>query len=119
MSVSSDQFIGYTVTLKEDLTSDDFDFYDDFTTKYTEYDQYIGKEKVLLVVDGMNGLYARLVFVDTCIKDSWANENDYIVLRNSPIPEEVYDALNKPYKLMYGKDLDKTLIEYATWFHCH
>ena len=118
MSVSSEMYIGYTVNLKADLTSKDFDFYEDFTTKYKEYDQYEGDGKVLLIVDGMSGTYARLIFIDEHFQDSWSEEKDYIVLRNSPVPEEVYNELNKPYKFMYGKDLDKDLIEYALWFHC-
>lgn len=30
--------------------------------------------------------------------------------------EKMYEQLNKAYKLMYNKNLDKTLIEYALWF---
>lgn len=119
MSVSSEQYIGYTVTLKTDLKHEDFDFFDDFTSKHNEYDYYRGKGKVLLIVDGMSGTYARLVYIRNCIKDCWANDEDYIHLeKNNLIPDVVYDELNKPYKLMYGKDLDKDLIEYALWFHC-
>ena len=119
MSVSSEQYIGYTVNLKTDLKSEDFDFFGDFTTKYEEYDQYKGKGKVLLIVDGMCGTYARLIFIDKCLQESWSEDEDYIVLRSSPVPEEVYSELNKPYKILYGKDLDRDLIEYALWFHCH
>lgn len=120
MSVSSEQYIGYTVNLKTDLKSDDFDFFDDFTTKYPVYDYYYDdKGKVLLIVDGMSGTYARLIFIEKCITDSWNDEEDYIVLNNSVVPEDVYKELNRAYKTMYDKDLDKNLIEYALWWHCH
>ena len=118
MGVGSEQYIGYTVNLKTDLESEDFDFFDDFTTKHNEYDYYRSEGKVLLIVDGMSGTYARLIFIDKCLQDSWSDDQDYVVLRSSPVPEEVYNELNKPYKLMYGTDLDKDLIEYALWFHC-
>ena len=118
MGVSSEQYIGYTVNLKTDLKSEDFDFFEDFTTKHPEYDYYKGKGKVLLIEDGMSATYARLIFVDKCLQDSWSDDEDYVVLRRSPVPEEVYNELNKPYKLMYETDLDKDLIEYALWFHC-
>lgn len=121
MSVSSEQYIGYVVNLKTDLNGEDFDFFEDFTTRHKEYDYYNGerKGKVLLIVDGMSATYARLVYMDKCIVNSWSDEEDYIILNNSTVYDEVYDALNKPYKLMYGKDLDKDMIEYALWFHCH
>ena len=121
MSVRSEQYIGYTVNLKTDLKHEDFDFFDDFTTKHKEYDYYNDerKGKVLLIVDGMSATYARLVYIEKCIVDSWSDEEDYIVLNKAAIPEEVYDELNKPYKIMYGKELDRDSVEYALWFHCH
>lgn len=119
MSVSSEQYIGYTVNLKTDLKSEDFDFFEDFTTKHPEYDYYKGNGKVLLIEDGMSGTYARLIYIDKHIANSWNDEEDYIVLNNSIVPDEIYTELNKPYKIMYGKDLDKNLIEYALWWHCH
>jgi hypothetical protein len=120
MSVDCTGYIGYTVTLKENLNSDDFDFFNDFEDEHGEYSQWDfkskTKERVRLVVDGMSGDFARLIFVDDIIEDSWMDGKDYFALRSSAIPNDVYDELNKAYKLMYNKDLDKTLIEYALWF---
>ena len=69
-----------------------------------------------LVVDGMSGDFARLIFVEDKIEDCWVDGKDYFALKSGDIPDNVYDELNKAYQLMYGKELDKSLIEYALWF---
>ena len=116
MSVSCEAYIGYTVPLKKNLNSKDFDFFEDFIINHEEYNQYDCKGKVLLVVGGMNGMYARFVYVDEHIEECWVEGKDYFPLRNQSIPDNVYEELNKAYKSMYGKDLDKSLVEYALWF---
>lgn len=117
MSVSCEAYIGYTVTLKQDLNSDDFDFFEEFIEKHNEYNQYDCKDKVLLVVDGMCGEYARLIFVNEHIKECWIEGKDYFPLKNSSAtPNNVYEELNKAYKTMYGGELGESLIEYALWF---
>ena len=119
MSVDCEAFIGYTITLKEALSHEDFDFFAKFTNKHNEYNQWNhdSKSKVKLYQDGMNGLYARLVYIDEHIEECWITGKDYFPLRSKSIPNDIYDELNKAYKLMYKKDLDKNLIEYSLWFH--
>lgn len=116
MSVDCRGYVGYTVTLKTNLKSADYRFFDDFEETHGEYNLYDCKGKVSLVVDGMNGEYARLIFVEHKIEDCWINGKDYFALQSQSVPDNVYDELNKAYKLMYNKDLDKSLIEYALWF---
>lgn len=117
MSVDCRAFIGYTVTLKEYLNSNDFDLFEDFQEHHSEYNQYDCKGKVLFVVDGMCGDYARFVFVDECIEECWIEGKDYFPLKSqSTAPDTVYEELNKAYKSLYDKELDKALIEYALWF---
>lgn len=116
MSVSCEAYIGYTVTLKKNLNSEDFDFFDDFIENHKEYNQYDCKGKVLLVVDGMNGDYARLVYVDEHIEECWVEGKTYFPLKKIPIAENAYDELSKAYKVMYGEELDIDMIEYAIWF---
>ena len=116
MSVDCEAFIGYTVTLKKDLKGEDFEFFCSFGDEHPEYNQYDCKGKVLLVTDGMCGDYARLIFVDEHIEECWIEGKDYYPLKSQSIPDDVYDELNKAYKLVYGKDLDKDLVEYALWF---
>ena len=120
MSVDCTGYIGYTVTLKRALDSDDFDFFNDFDDEHGEYSQWDfknkTKERTRLVVDGMNGDFARLIYVEHKIEDCWINGKDYFTLKGVPIPNDVYDELNKAYKLMYNKELDKSSVEYALWF---
>ena len=119
VSVDCTGYVGYTVTLKRDLNSDDFDFFNDFEDEHKEYSMWEHKkptEKVRLVIDGMSGDFARLIFVDEKIEDCWIDGKDYFALRSQAVPDDVYEQLNKAYKLMYSKDLDKSLIEYALWF---
>ena len=119
MSVRCEAFIGYTVTLKTNLKSDDWELIEEFEEKHNEYDFYNYREregKVLLVVDGMNGLYARFVYVDEHIEECWIDGKDYFPLRSQSVPNDIYEKINKAYRDMYGKDLDKGLIEYALWF---
>ena len=116
MSVSCEAYVGYTVTVKENLKGEDFEFFGNFSDEHTEYNQYDCKGKVLLVVDGMCGEYARLVFVDEHIRECWIEGKDYFSLKYPPVPDNVYEELNKAYSLLYGKELDKRLIDYAFWF---
>ena len=116
MSVDCEAYIGYTVTLKTDLDSDDFEFFDDFQEAHSEYNQYDCKGKVSLVVDGMCGEYARLMFVDEKINECWVEGKDYYALKSPSVPDNVYAELNKAYQLMYGRELDIGQIEYALQF---
>lgn len=116
MSVDCEAYIGYTVTLKTNLSGKDFDFFSEFKETHTEYNQYDCKGKVLLVVDGMCGGYARFIFVDEHIKECWIDGKDYFALKSPSVPNNVYEELNLAYETMYGKELDASLIEYALWF---
>ena len=125
MSVSTERIIGFTVTLKKDLKNTDFEFFENIEEKYKEFAyggehcQYRMKPNtVALVVDGMNGDYARLVYVENVKKVYSAyDEGPYTLLRQTEIPEEVYNELNIAYKKIYEIPLDKKLIEYALWYH--
>lgn len=108
MSVDCELYIGYTVNLKNDLDCEDFDFFDNFGN----YNKFNCEGKVILLVDGMNGGYARIIFVDKKIDDIWECD-DYYKLRKGNIPDEVYNEMNKLYTAMYEKELDKDLIEYG------
>ena len=112
MSVDCTIYIGYTVNLKSNLNAEDFDFFDD----YGKYNLYDCEGKVLLLLDGMRGCYARIIFVDKKIDDIW-NCDDYYRLRAGSIPDDVYNEMNKVYTEMYKKELDKELIEYGMNVH--
>lgn len=109
MSVSCEAYIGYTVTLATDLTEKDFEFF------YNVEDIEL-PNRVQLIVDGMCGHYARLIYVDRVL-DCWCDDVEYLPLRPEKLTIEIYDALNKVYRQMYHKDLYEEGIEYALSFH--
>lgn len=65
MSVSVDKYFGWTIDLKTDLNCNDFDFYHKFIDKHPNLDQWKNcmPNEIKLILDGMNGLFARLVYV--------------------------------------------------------
>jgi hypothetical protein len=112
MSVDCTLYIGYTVNLKNNLNAEDWDFFDDFDG----YSRCDCEGEVILLLDGMGSSYARIIFVDKKIDDVW-DCDDYYKLRAENIPNDVYNEMNKLYMDMYGKELDKELIEYGLIVH--
>ena len=125
MGVDIERIIGFTVKLKEDLSHNDFEFFENVEEKYKEF-AYGGENSqfnmksnaVALVVDGMNGNYARLVYVENVkrVYDAY-DEDPYTLLRPIEIPEEIYNELNIAYQKIYETPLDKKLIEHSLWYH--
>ena len=111
MSISCEAYIGYTVTLATDLTEEDFEFF------YKAEDIEL-PDRVQIIVDGMCGHYARLIYIDK-ILDCWCDEAEYFSLKtpSEEIPDNVFRALNKAYCALYKKLLNKKQIEYALSFH--
>ena len=109
MSISCEAYIGFTVTLKTNLTDEDYDF-------FNEAEDIDFPDRVQLIVDGMCGHYARLIYVDENF-DCWAEGKEYYALREESLTNYIYEALNAVYKKMYNKDLDTNKIEYALSFH--
>ena len=86
------QFVGYTVDVDKNLDSDKFEFYNYFDDKNPEY-RYDGKNpigKVLFIIDGYNGDFARIIKVldykEPCIE----NMSQY---KYSKYINEVYKCL--------------------------
>lgn len=109
MSVSCEAYIGYTVTLATNLKEEDFEFF------YQAEDIEL-PDRVQLIVDGMCGHYARLIYVDEII-DCWCDNKEYFALKSPNVNDKIYNALNLAYKALYNKDLDRESIEYALSFH--
>ena len=109
MSVSCEAYVGYTVTLKTNLKEEDFDFF------YDVEDIEL-PTRVQIIIDGMCGHYARLIYVDENF-DCWVDNREYYPLKSLTVTDEIYDKLNQVYKQMYNKDLDRESIEYALSFH--
>ena len=121
MSVDCELFIGYTVNLKNDLKREDFDFFDKCQIEHKIKDQFddLKNGEVYLVVDGMNGQYARLINLTAHKDNLWSADGkaDYEILNDGIIPKEVYEKLNDVYKKMYNEDLNIDRIEFASWLH--
>jgi hypothetical protein len=109
MSISCEAYVGFTVTLKTNLKEEDYDF-------FNEAEDIDFPDRVQLIVDGMCGHYARLIYVDENF-DCWVDDREYYPLKSLTVTDEIYDKLNQVYKQMYNKDLDRESIEYALSFH--
>ena len=127
MSVRCEMFLGWTVKLIEgDVSDNDFEFFKQLEEREPDFEVFKGKysvytdddTKVKLVVDGMNGLYVRLIYVhkNKSIYSS-GDEIDYEKLSNEQVPDDIYNELNECYKKIYNKDLEKDKVEYALWHH--
>lgn len=110
MSVSCEAYIGYTVTLATNLTEEDFEF-------FNSAEDIELPDRVQIIVDGMCGHYARLIYVDRVL-DCWCDEVEYLPLKCSKeIPTHIFIELNKAYCALYKRLLNKNQIEYALSFH--
>jgi hypothetical protein len=121
MSVESRIIIGHTINITYDLRQDDFRKCDAFISKYPELDEYTypwtSKEKqILMIADGMNGSYLRLVHVDKIIDGGNTGDEDWIDLPKPALPSrEVAERLASLYKEYTGRELTEKDIHYAMW----
>ena len=121
MSTSSRIIIGHTINITYDLRQDDFRKCDAFVSKYPELDEYNYRwnekeKKVLMIADGMNGSYLRLVHVDKIIDDGNTGDEDWVDLPKPALPSrEVAEKLAAIYKEYTGRDLTEKDIHYAMW----
>ena len=112
MSISCEAYLGYTVTLTTDLRAEDFEFF------YNAEDIEL-PDRVQLIVDGMCGHYARLIYVDR-VFDCWCDEIEYLPLKvPEEIPANIFRELNKAYCALCKRLLNTNQIEYALSFHCY
>jgi hypothetical protein len=121
MSVESRIIVGHTINITYDLRQDDFRKCDAFISKYPELDEYTypwsSKEKqILMIADGMNGSYLRLVHVDKIIDGGNTGDEDWIDLPKPALPSrEVAERLASLYKEYTGRELTEKDIHYAMW----
>lgn len=109
MSISCEAYIGYTVTLATDLTEEDFEFFDNV-------EDIELPDRIQIIVDGMCGHYARLIYVDR-VFDCWCDDAEYFVLKSPEVTDKIYHALNKAYYTLYKRILKRERVEYALSFH--
>lgn len=115
-------FIGLTVELAKDLKPDDFRKIDDFLNKHPELDEYVGdpnlEGRILLIHDGMDGDFARLVFVDKFRDDaSLGSSNEFIELAapNHMFNPEVISKMFDLYEDYTGSRPAISDFKYALW----
>lgn len=119
MGIYCDKIKGFTVDLTDEeakLVGSDF-------IHESEYSWWRNKDhkKTYIVDDGMSGEYTRIVFAERISYDVDYFEDDetFFVLQQKEITDEIYNSLNELYKLITNKDLDKSRIVYALWYHYH
>ena len=126
MSVSMTHYFGIGIKLT-DKEIDDFDKYNDFEDKYPQYSRYEfmrrtteAKSNVRLIVDGMNGLYAYLVYVikETEDEEMWSTECTKEFPFNSMESADIISELQTVYSLLNdGKELRASDINIISLFH--
>ena len=117
MSVDCRIVVGLTLNIPGKI---DWDKVEEFTHKYPELDEYKyrydEKEgKLLLIGDGMNGSFLRLVQVDRIIEDLY--EFDFVQL-NMPTGSEgqnLIGQMSELYKEYTGEYPKATDFKYAAW----
>jgi hypothetical protein len=121
MSVESRIIVGHTINITYALTQDDFEKSDAFISKYPELDEYNYRwnekeKKVLMIADGMNGDYLRLVHVDKIIDGGNTGDEDWVDLPKPALPsKEVAERMAALYKEYTGRELTEKDIHYAMW----
>lgn len=122
MSVDSRIFIGWTVELETKLKHEHYRKLDNFIETHEELDEYMYPDekklgKTLIIVDGMNGDFARLVKVDK-FKDnsSLGDGHEFSELGHSfKIDDETLETFKTIYREYKGEELDPANVKYAIW----
>lgn len=126
MSVSMTHYFGIGIKLT-DKEIDDFDKYNDFEDKYPQYSRYgfmrrttEAKSNIRLIVDGMNGLYAYLMYVikETDGEEMWSTECTKEFPLNSIESANAISELQEVYSLLEdGKELRVQDVNIISLFH--
>lgn len=122
MSVRVDKYFGWTIELKKELNCNDFEFYHDFIENHQNLNQY-GKgampNEIKLVLNGMSGLFARLIYIISVSYDvAWVEEDNDIlneILKEKVVSENVFKELNGFYMQLTGQELQKEQVGLKEW----
>lgn len=126
MSVSMTHYFGIGIKLT-DKEIDDFDKYNDFEDKYPQYSRYEfmrrtteAKSNIRLIVDGMCGSYAYLMYVikDADYEEMWSTECTKEFPFNSIESADAISELQEVYSLLEdGKELRVQDVNIISLFH--
>ena len=124
MSVDITHYFGIGVKLTD---NPDFDKYEEFEENYPQYSRYQFirdktkvKSNVRLIVDGMNGFYAYLMYVikEVELEDMWGSQSTAEFPFNSIESAAVISELQEVYSLLNeGKELRASDVNIISLFH--
>ena len=122
MSVECRVFTGLTLEFAKDLDHAAFKKYHEFIEKYPELDEYTydradREGKLLLIADGMNGEFIRLVQADLIHNGSTGEANVFreLVAPDSCFNRELFDKMSNIYKEYIGEPPALSDFKYAMW----
>lgn len=127
MSVECRIVVGVTIELFEtELSHTDYDRIEDFLKQHPKLDEYNyhfmeRTGKPLLIYDGMNGDFARLVWPDKIIEPGMLGEGNEFIESYIPSPMSDPDigtkitTLTELYEEFTGEPCGRERVKYAMW----
>lgn len=122
MSVRVDKYFGWTIELKKELNCNDFEFYNNFIEKHqnlNEYGKGVMPNEIKLILNGMSGLFARLIYILSVSYDvAWVDEDNDVLnetLKENIVPESTFKELNEIYVQLTGQELQKEQVKLKEW----
>lgn len=125
MSVDCTKVIGYTITLATEEKDVDkwFNYEDEHPEIYKKYTKYAFERttplvpgSIILIEDGMNGQYVKLVKAEVFSRNcSWPdNETEEIELKDTS--DDLTD-LAEAYEELTGNKFDRSMAHRLLWWH--
>jgi hypothetical protein len=124
MSVDSKIFVGLTVELDTNLTHADFAKLHELEEKYPEIDEFNYNHddregRILLIYDGMNSQFARLIFVDKLSEGGNLGYGNHepieLAAPKSCFNPELIAKMSKLYEEYTGKPVQMADFKYVLW----
>jgi len=121
MSVYCDKYVGYALDIQEDwdkLSEDTKDKWLDNDNEALNYKGYYSSKKdinstIMIIPDGMNGDYVKLMCVIKCETNTYEEDCDELVdvinemLSSGEVPFSVQKHMREVYKAVFKKDLNR------------
>ena len=123
MSTSCRIITGLTLEIQTNLKAADFRRWHEFEEKHPEFDEYCYsydslEGKLLLIGDGMNGDFLRLIKVDKLVEGGSLGPSNEFIQLNMPegvLSQELIRTMSEIYKEYTGEYPKNTDFKYALW----